>query len=56
MGSEFLRDAAVLVIIFATLDKVIKPGLGTWQIVWRVAVILGISGLLYVLGVLAEEA
>jgi len=50
MGSEYLRDASVLVLIFATLDKVIRPGLDTWTIVLRSALIAMISLVLYLLG------
>ena len=38
MGSEFLRDAGVLALVFALLDKVvIRPWRGIW---WTVGVTL----------------
>jgi hypothetical protein len=55
MGSEFLREAAVLVIIFATLDKVIRHDLGWFEVTWRTLLILLVSALLYFLGVKLQE-
>ena len=55
MGSEYLREASVLVLIFATLDKVIRPGLGTLTIVARSVLIAGISLVLYLLGMFVGE-
>jgi hypothetical protein len=55
MGSEFLREASVLVLIFAMLDKVIRPNLGIWGVTWRTAIILSISGIMYSWGVKLEE-
>jgi hypothetical protein len=55
MGGEFLREASVLVLIFATLDKVIRPNLGIWGVTWRTAIILLTSGIMYFWGVRLEE-
>jgi len=56
MGSEFLRDAGVLVLVFALLDKVVvRPWRGVWWTVGVTLLILGVSGLLYWLGVRLEE-
>jgi len=55
MGSEYLREASVLVLIFATLDKVIRPGLDTLTIVARSVLIAVISLVLYLLGMLLGE-
>jgi len=55
MGSEFLREAAVLVVIFATLDKVIRHDLGWFEVTWRTLLILSVSGLLYFWGVKLQE-
>jgi hypothetical protein len=56
MGSEFLRDAGVLVLVFAMLDKVVVRPWRGWS--WTVGVtllIFGVSGLLYWMGVRLEE-
>jgi hypothetical protein len=55
MGSEFLWEAAVLVIIFATLDKVIGHDLGWFEVTWRTLIILIVSGLPYLWGVKLQE-
>jgi len=57
MGSEFLRDAGVLVLVFAMLDKVVvRPWRGVWWTVGVTLLIFAISALLFVLGVRLEES
>ena len=56
MGSEFLRDAGVLVLVFALLDKVVvRPWRGVWWTVGVTLLIFAVSALLFVLGVRLEE-
>jgi hypothetical protein len=51
MMGDFCREAAVLVLIFATLDKAIKPaGLDLYNLIWVVAVSLAF----FVVGVILE--
>ncbi len=52
MIGEFLRDAAVLVLVFALLDRVISPT-GV-SVGWAIGVAL-VSGLLLFLGILVER-
>ena len=57
MGSEFLRDAGVLVLVFAMLDKVVvRPWRGWSWTVWVTLLIFGLIALLYWLGVRLEES
>jgi hypothetical protein len=57
MGSEFLRESGVLVLIFAMLDKVVvRPWRGYSWTVGVTLLIFAVSGLLYWLGVRLEES
>lgn len=51
MLGDFLRDAAVLVLVFALLDKVMAQRLTLWWVCGTIA----ISGLLLILGILLER-
>ena len=55
MASEFLRDAAVLLLVFAMLDKVVVRGHSIWWTIGVTSLILAISAVLYRLGVRMEE-
>jgi hypothetical protein len=52
MVEEFFREAAVLVLVFAILDRVLK---GDGLRVWQLLIILGVSGLCLAVGVKLEE-
>jgi len=57
MGSEFLRDAGVLVLVFAMLDKVVvRPWHGIWWTIGATLLIVAVSAFLFVLGVKLEES
>jgi hypothetical protein len=51
MIGEFLREAAVLVLVFGFLERIVTENL-TW--IWAVAVV-GVSGLVLANGVLIES-
>lgn len=55
MVGDFLREAAVLVLIFATLEKIFRSGLSVGQIIVRSLIIVTISGILFFWGVKLEE-
>ena len=56
MASEFLRDAGVLVLVFALLDKVVvSPWRGIWWTIGVTLLIFSVSALLFLLGVRLEE-
>jgi hypothetical protein len=52
MLGEFCREAAVLVLVFATLDRVIRSGGLTF---WPLAAIIGVSGLFLAVGIAFEK-
>jgi hypothetical protein len=57
MGSEFLRDAGVLVLVFAMLDKVVvRPWRGIWWTIGVTLLIFAVSAVLFMLGVRLEES
>ena len=55
MVSEFLRDAAVFVLVFALLDKVVGKGHALWWNVAVTAIIVAISAGLLFWGIRVEE-
>jgi len=55
MLSEFLREAAVLVLVFALLDKVVGRGHGLGWNVGVTALIIVISAALFWWGMTVEE-
>jgi len=56
MASEFLRDAGVLTLVFAMLDKVVvHPWRGVWWTIGATLLIFFISGALFLWGVRLEE-
>jgi hypothetical protein len=55
MVGEFCREAAVLTLIFALLDKVLREGQSWFAIVWKTAIILACSAALFLVGVAMEE-
>ena len=55
MVGEFCREAAVLTLIFALLDKVLRGGQSWFDIVWKTAIILIFSAGFFLVGVMMEE-